>query len=395
LRTDSRGFSSFLDASRWIAAFLVVVSHVRHLLLVDLPAVVQPSMIVKGLYFISGFGHEAVVVFFVISGFLVGGSTLERWQREGPALQVYALARVSRIYTVFIPALLVSLALDLTGATWFDSARVYSQPAIYHTISLMGPLAEHVSGLVLLGNLAMLQTIAVPVLGTNGPLWSLAYEWWYYWIFMLVGLASVKPNARNFVVAGVILALLALAMPANLIFMGVLWLIGIILFFVVRSATRLPSLAIGFTVFAGAMVWSRLSHNLDNVNHLESPRISFERDFIVALGYSALACSMSRTTAARFSALHKTLADFSYSTYLVHFPMLLFAAALLKQQFGLDFVRQPSLWSFGYAGAMIAFLYAYAYGFATLTERHTDRVRAFLKSCLRTCVQRLTRVDPV
>jgi peptidoglycan/LPS O-acetylase OafA/YrhL len=41
-------------------------------------------------------------------------------------------------------------------------------------------------------NAFFLQTIAGPTFGSNGPLWSLAYEWWYYVLFPLV-LAALWP----------------------------------------------------------------------------------------------------------------------------------------------------------------------------------------------------------
>jgi peptidoglycan/LPS O-acetylase OafA/YrhL len=74
----SETLSSFLNFSRWSAALLVLVNHARHLILVDLEEVKQQTLFVKALYFVTGLGHEAVVIFFVISGFLVGGVTLDR-----------------------------------------------------------------------------------------------------------------------------------------------------------------------------------------------------------------------------------------------------------------------------------------------------------------------------
>ena len=89
--------STFLNISRWVAAFLVVIGHIRHLLFVDLKYVEHKTLFIKGMYFFTGFGHEAVIVFFVISGYLVGGITLERWRLNGADLASYFSARFSRI----------------------------------------------------------------------------------------------------------------------------------------------------------------------------------------------------------------------------------------------------------------------------------------------------------
>ena len=44
-------------------------------------------------------------------------------------------------------------------------------------------IAQALTAPVFLGNAAFLQRILVPELGTNGPLWSLANEFWYYLLF--------------------------------------------------------------------------------------------------------------------------------------------------------------------------------------------------------------------
>src|SRR5690554_5791779 len=51
---------------------------------------------------------DAVIAFFVISGFVIAHSTRSRHGSAGH----YALARVSRIYSVAIPAVLLALLLD-------------------------------------------------------------------------------------------------------------------------------------------------------------------------------------------------------------------------------------------------------------------------------------------
>ncbi|MES2091144.1 MAG: acyltransferase family protein [Pseudomonadota bacterium] len=180
---------SFIDASRWLAAFFVVVGHVRHLILIDFKEVEDKALLYKAVYFLTGLGHEAVVVFFVISGFLVGGLTWERWRAHGVKLQPYFSARASRIYTVLVPALLVGLLLDLVGLHWFNKSELYTNSLQYHTISLNSTISAAMDLPTFFGNLFMMQGILTGNLGSNAPLWSLANEWWYYCIFALVGAA--------------------------------------------------------------------------------------------------------------------------------------------------------------------------------------------------------------
>lgn len=113
----NNNFSALLNSCRWGAAFLVVLSHVRHLILIDYKDIEYKSIFIKGFYFITGLGHEAVVVFFVISGFLVGGLTVRKWSVK-LSYKDYFAARFSRIYSVLIPALLLGAGLDWIGLDW-------------------------------------------------------------------------------------------------------------------------------------------------------------------------------------------------------------------------------------------------------------------------------------
>src|SRR5436190_16032937 len=62
--------SDLLDLSRWVAAFLVVVEHARSLMFPPSGADSQLGLLGKAFYFMTGFGHASVMVFFVMSGFL-------------------------------------------------------------------------------------------------------------------------------------------------------------------------------------------------------------------------------------------------------------------------------------------------------------------------------------
>jgi peptidoglycan/LPS O-acetylase OafA/YrhL len=74
--------SGLLDFVRWVAALLVVLQHVRYLWCVEYTNVQNKTLWIKLFYFITGFGSEAVLVFFMLSGYLVGGGALRKW-RDG------------------------------------------------------------------------------------------------------------------------------------------------------------------------------------------------------------------------------------------------------------------------------------------------------------------------
>jgi peptidoglycan/LPS O-acetylase OafA/YrhL len=109
------------------------------------------------------FGKEAVVVFFLLSGFVIHYSN-----KNSESFKTYFIKRFRRIYG---PVLIV----------FFLSVVLY----YYNNSSFSG-----ISGLEFIGNLLMLQDFKGSQPGNwfncflgNSPLWSLSYEWWFYMLY--------------------------------------------------------------------------------------------------------------------------------------------------------------------------------------------------------------------
>jgi len=374
--------SSFLNLSRWFAAFLVLIAHIRHLILVDYKFVVHKTLFNKALYFVTGLGHEAVVIFFVISGFLVGALTFERWKKQGPNITTYAYARISRIYTVLVPALVIGVTLDLIGLNWFNASELYTNSAQYNTVSLNNVISNTINLPTFFSNLFMLQGILTTSLGSNGPLWSLAYEWWYYCLFALIGAALTQAGNKRIAYIG-IAAIIALLLPQKIILWGSIWALGIVAYYWISFSALKPHPVLGIGLFLATIVIARLSHNVDNLTNHESMLAEFMRDFSLGIAYViALASTSKMTTPFRFAHLHEKLADFSYSTYLFHFPAMLFMTAVVYQVFGLKFQVQPQIYGILYFVLLSIIVYLYCFVLSFITERHTAFVRKKLDALL-------------
>jgi peptidoglycan/LPS O-acetylase OafA/YrhL len=110
------------------------------------------------------FGQEAVIIFFILSGFVINYSfTLS----DDKTLKTFFFKRFFRIYIPLIFIYILSVILNYLYTHEF-SINLYQ----------------------LLGNIFMLQDINIlkenvivsPFLG-NLPLWSLSYEWYFYFIY--------------------------------------------------------------------------------------------------------------------------------------------------------------------------------------------------------------------
>jgi peptidoglycan/LPS O-acetylase OafA/YrhL len=151
-----RGLSLYFDLLRLAAALEVFVYH-----LAGLPK----TGVEDGIW--NAFGHEAVTIFFVLSGFVIPYAARSR----EPDPRAFAVARLTRVYSVAIPCLVLTLMFDWIGHH-FD-------PAIYRGLTPPG------SALVSLGiGAAMLNEawLSVQML-SNTPYWSISYEFWYYVVF--------------------------------------------------------------------------------------------------------------------------------------------------------------------------------------------------------------------
>ena len=113
---DGTRLSGTLDHLRWISALAVLVGHAREVLFVPhFPPDALPVW-AKALYFVTNFQKEAVIVFFVLSGVLIGGKLMEYAAEPVFPLGRYAVERLTRLYVVLLPALALSLLPLVSGA---------------------------------------------------------------------------------------------------------------------------------------------------------------------------------------------------------------------------------------------------------------------------------------
>ena len=318
----ARGARIFwFDAVRGVSALAVCAGHLRAAVLCDFDAIEDGAAWHAPFYFATGLGHQAVMVFFVLSGYFVGGSVLRDRRRFD--WSKYSVARLSRLWTVLIPALLFTAAAD--AATGALAPEVFAGD--YRADWRSGPdgATARWGPVTLLRNVFFLQTVAGPVYGTNGPLWSLANEFWYYLLFpLLVAAAVARPRGRALApLAGA--ALIALALPRAILLAGPIWLLGAGVSLLGdrdgpwRRVTPAVSLPLGCLAFGGALAASK------SPLLAFAPPSSLASDLLVGVTFAAVALLVVRGQAPPVGALGRPtrlLSDISYSLYLFHFPIV-------------------------------------------------------------------------
>lgn len=309
----NKTYSIALDGLRLLAAVLVFVHHSEQIL--------QD----RRLSFLASFGHDAVVFFFLLSGFVIAFVT----QTREHDLKAFAIARLARLYSVVLPtiALVVVLALIGNAAQW--------RPYLENNASWPYALGSS----LLLANQTWVMPASLP---QNVSYWSVSYEACYYLLF---GLMFYLKGPLRLVTVG---AALLLAGP-RIILLLPLWLGGVALY---RCSAQRPSRRLaGYAMLlaAGAVYgWLRLRNVDDALDALLAERLGGEHAANTLLGYSKHFLSdyvKGAVFGTLLLGLHHVLPDFrtliervarpvracaayTFTLYLLHYPLLVFFAAM-------------------------------------------------------------------
>lgn len=363
---------------RALAALAVVVGHVRALFFVPYGELASVSLPIKALYFVTGFGHEAVIVFFVLSGFLIATSVVRLIRDSRWSWRRYTIQRATRLYIVLIPALLLTALWDQLGLHFFGSTGIYHGTASDAIVPYV--VAERTSIWIAILNGVFLQSIFTVPFGSNGPLWSLSFEFWYYVLFPITVFLLVEPDWRRRVAAGVVAGTIFWMVGPSVRLYYLIWLMGAGL---ALLPARMRSGRFGFPWRLGTAAVLLVVLCLIRFEFVAAPASDFAVGFSVSLLLFGLLRGVpdSRASAPdtqKAPPLGTRLARFSYTLYLVHLPLLVLMARAItgprREQWQPDALH--TLLTIGITVAVIG----YAMLIARFTEDRTDQLRRALTS---------------
>lgn len=363
---ETRARLQHLDMLRGLCALGVVVSHVRSLLIVPYAEAHGRGVGELLLFTIGGLGHECVIVFFALSGYFVGGSALAAMREGRFSFAAYGIARLSRLWTVLVPALIFTALLDAAGAAFgppgaYDGALA----AIIPSGPTLAEPANH-SLTTFVGNLFFLQTVATPVFGSNRPLWSLANEACYYLAFPLIGFGLMRcVGARRWIYASAGLLVLMSA-PLEMALLGIAWIAGVVAAARPARCAPMRALLTGAATVA-AIGFAHASRTLASDIALGCVVAFWLRDLATFAPLGGL-----------YAHAATGLSNISYTLYAAHYPLLLalWFTLLAPAQ------SQPGVTSLAQMAVFVAVALAYAAAVWFLFERHTDVVRRAMKRLL-------------
>lgn len=316
VKRDSRGTSAsataFLDTLRFVAANLVMLSHI-------LLVFFDNKVTYKG-------RGVAVIILFVLSGFLITRSLMYRARKPGAHMTSFLADRVARIMTPFVPVLLVVALLNAT---------------VIHTHWSLDGLS---TGLIaLLGNLLLLfdyplfQLLDIAHVdvwwrirpyNTAEPFWTVAIE---FWIYIAASLLVFGVLLREKIRPGYVWALALISVPVVIWnaadgagkSLSLVWMVGGLAGFLVvymgadSKAARSKTLALCLVLFGATALAGR-------IGKLGFDPYDLQTAFLMIVMFFGIFLRLNQAaTVWRLPAkLAKFFASYSYSLYLVHNTVL-------------------------------------------------------------------------
>src|SRR6266536_4733067 len=167
----NKASSIYLDLVRFLAAATVFLVHAQYERFTGgLPLVAATAKL----------GNDAVMVFFVLYGFVIAYVA----DKKEKTLKDYALSRLARLYSVAAPALALTVAVDYIGSRIdYGLYTGWDFPTDH-------PLWRVLANFFFVNELWFFSVRPF----SNGPYWSLGYEFWYYVIFAAA--FYLKPPVR-------------------------------------------------------------------------------------------------------------------------------------------------------------------------------------------------------
>ena len=346
----NREFSLYLDLMRFVAALLVVIYHSNSRLVsvAKLP--------------LSDHGHAAVIVFFVLSGYVISHIASGR---ENTAL-AYWSSRLARFYSLALPVVLLCPLVDTLGEAL--APQFYGD----RTTSTLAGLRV-VTSLAFLNEIWFFSIMSF----SNVPYWSLCYEMGYYLLFGI--LAFTTGRARVALLAAALLLL-----GPKILLLAPIWWLGVLLQRW-RALYRLPDW-LGWLLFLGSWPAYWLFHHAGMTEYggallrqwggVELHRAMafskfFITDYLLALivaanfvGFRVIGRHLAWPLL-RCEKPIRWLSSFTFALYVFHQPLLLFFAAA--------FDGNPAGYRF-YAEVMACTLISIAF-IGAYSERHRPQLR--------------------
>lgn len=370
--------ATYLDILRGVAAQLVLFGHIFSMVLFPGET--------------TGLGDLGVIIFFILSGFLITYTSLLKKSRSHYSFTGYLSDRFFRIFVPYVPAVFLIVVLDSYVFLFTEAIEYLNYFNLKNLLATLTMTQQHPIGLIL-DKLFGLSEFKLTTFGSARPLWTVASEWWLYLVFGLVlflkrlsskpvllsvvfSIALIPPFFNSVAGTGQGLSLVWFVMSG----LGYLYFTSgklvekkILIFLKIGRRER-----IFFILLLGALLALILLRFIW-VSYVE-PGFIFERpifyDFnfylLVMLFFVLIFLVLGSMKMKARNKLFTFVADYSYSLYLIHYTLLFFLVSV-------ELTTGNKLFDFAFSYLAVNFL---AIIFWWLFERNYKRVKVGMTQLL-------------
>ncbi|WP_176444967.1 acyltransferase family protein [Paenibacillus herberti] len=358
--------SVYLDLIRFVAAAIVVLSHLG-----------TPDWSTGPLFIwkqITSLGFPSVIIFFVLSGYFISSSVLKMQDSGRWSWRDYLINRGTRLWIVLIPALLLTLFWGVL------QSQLYGQEYTREGVAMTDALSIK----YFFSNLVFMQHIYSPTFGLNNPLWSLSFEFWYYILFPCLLLVFKAKTKRGKVLSFIVFSSISLFVGWKVMLYFLIWLLGAVV--AIIKPIKLKNMFVKILLVVGTLMAAIMvsiapkAFNIYPTYYLPLKQYGF--DFALGLVAAFLVYMIisfyNLSNTSRPAAVFTNLAGFSYTLYLVHYPVINFIskASGRKAAGSSDFIWQQSTTNyFLYLPIVFTALLLYAWLISLITEAKTSGAR--------------------
>lgn len=303
----NKEMSLYLDILRFTAAMTVFLGHAS-------------GKLTGGfLWQLNDYLSASVMIFFVLSGYVIGfvSDTKEK------TIKGYSVARVSRLTSVVVPAIILTIVFDYIG--------IQINPNLYYGGPWEGPqldVINYILSILLVQNLWGMNLNP----GMNAMFWSLSYELMFYIIFAI---SFYFKGVKRFTFLAIAIAISG----PDIVLYFPIWLLGLMAYHLTKNKQKIIEKSTAFLpilFILSALVLIVLTPYIEN-NLSYTPSIMITNKNILADYIFAIIFTINLIAAPSilpyFSPLLKYLdkyivaaASLTFSLYLFHRPLIQFFA---------------------------------------------------------------------
>lgn len=298
-----------LESMRGLAAITVAIAHFMQFYIVRFYPDIFP--------YISFAAQSSVMIFFSMSGFLIGKSIQSNTEKNGRfMLSIYAESRFKRIYPPLILSIVIIFIFNYIAPYVFEAVNNILSSAYKGTLN--GKFFYQPSQIF--AALTFSNGLAGPETAFNQPLWSLPYEVWYYAIAGL--LFTKKPLLA---ISAIIIFICITSLKFQFFMYSLVWFSGLMISYIPATSEKHKYIAISSFVFfaiAALVAWALQLEKIIILGYYNATFGLFFTSFI----YLFLVVLDKRIS------FLKNTSKYSYTLYITHYPILYFFLGMFESK---------------------------------------------------------------